>query len=401
MSSQQSLIQAANEALSVPSPKPDLSKFSAVLSVMSERSEALPEFISFIKVKMGKDNTPKTRLLTLEMIEFLSCKGNSTIISEFNRKSFLQHLNGLLADPNLDPFVKVKGLAIVQFFKHHFANQATNYPNFQWYHATLTAKGIKLPPYHPSPYSDSASSGSGAGTLGKMNEKQRKLFDDLNVVSENVTVANSMIDERETVALNEVMFNLKVMEKKLLTLPDKLTQAGEDFLYKHSLAVIQDIGFTIDRHYRMTSKLAVPKFESKASKVIREASQSQKEAVPVHVTQDEIFGTHQTLFSKDDNKQQNQELFDLNPVFASPSQSAQNSFSKTAPIPTSNYQNDNIYALDLTGMSQARKQDNFGNTGGYNFTKNTHQIAEVQLNPVVIQNTSFVKPPTDGTLRQK
>lgn len=59
-----------------------------------------------------------------------------------------------------------------------------------------------------------------------MSERELKLFQDLNVVLENVHVANQLIDKHDIESLEDVMVNISQMEQKLSILPPKLEQAG-------------------------------------------------------------------------------------------------------------------------------------------------------------------------------
>lgn len=48
-----------------------------------------------------------------------------------------------------------------------------------------------------------------------MSERELKLFQDLNVVLENVHVANQLIDKHDIESLEDVMVNISQMEQKL------------------------------------------------------------------------------------------------------------------------------------------------------------------------------------------
>lgn len=446
MSQNYTIERMTKEALSSPQSQPDLIKYLAVANQLNSDPFSIKDFITILKTKLAQDNTPKTRLLTLELIEYTSCLCSSQLISEFNRKSFLQHINLLLSDNHLDPYVKLKGLSLIQFFKSHFANKTSEFPNFAWYHKNILNRGIKLPPSEPSPYTNTSITQVSSNThpktiVSSFTERQEKLFKDLLVVVENTNLANSMIDEKEAVATNEVMFNLKVMEKKLLTLPDKLMTAKEDFLYRFSMAVIEDIGVTIDRHYRLTSKLSVPKFNSKCRKLVNEATQiipSVHVETPVHPPMDS-FVTDLSLFSNDNEpaKLKQDELLDLKPQVQRTAQPApfQPEFRSSPFEPQANKNrqhspNNNLYAINFTknssdvynldlGMNQWNNnpqpsqqfspdmsfgipvsQVQFGqNKQNTNSEINYRQtspspgpISNLYLNPIAVQNASFVKP---------
>ena len=268
---------ALKEAVNSSTGRPEISKFQAVSNFINSNQTCIPQYIDSLKSKLTKENSQKTKLLSLELIEFTSSYCSQALISEYNRKSFLQIVNSILVDQSTEPAVKLKAINLIQFFKIYFEKKSHEYPNFDWYYSTVLKKGIRMPPYDGPNYLKLKNNNDGS-IIGGLDEKQKKLFEDLKVVYENVLLANSMINEKELVATNEVMYNLKVMEKKLLSLPDRLLQAKEDFLYKFALAVIEDIGLTIDRHYKLTSKLTVQPFDSKSRKVLLEGSKSQKKS---------------------------------------------------------------------------------------------------------------------------
>ena len=74
------------------------------------------------------------------------------------------------------------------------------------------------------------------------------MLKDLNVVKDNIKVANELIDNKERDVVPQIVKTLQKMEIKLMQLPDILNKENEDFLYKFTLALIQDIENTKQRH---------------------------------------------------------------------------------------------------------------------------------------------------------
>lgn len=287
------LEKLVNEATSQTLLKPDINRLKRISEIINSRSTMPKPFVNLIKTKLSSAKHPKSQLLLLELIEYTTCKCGQTLHNEYNSKSFLQIINSIFNQRNLADEVKDKALWLIQFWERFFDSKKDILGNFAWYYNNISKRGIPFPPfknsihfdpnsvvkapqgsnqYQPNDYAPSTNQRVvGMAFLDNLDEREKKLYKDLNVVLENIKVANSMIDEKDMSAIDDVMVNIKSMEKKLLALPDKLSQAKEDFLYKFCMAIIEDIGVTIDRHYRLVSKLTIPKFASKSDQVVEDA----------------------------------------------------------------------------------------------------------------------------------
>lgn len=450
-----------DQALDSHSNFPNLKMFVGVVNFLNKSPSKINDFIFCLKSKISHSNDIKVILFGLELIEFTSCHCSPVLIIEYNRKSFLQQLNCLLADQSTNPKIKLKCLILVQFLKSHFQNKLPEYPNFNWYYLKILNKGIKFPPFEESPYAsisldDIQQRHEGQTIVERFDSRQSKLFKDLSVVAESIALANSMIDEKDPAIISEVMFNLKLMEKKILTLPDKLSQSKEDYLYRFTLSIIEDIGVTIDRHYRLSSKMSVPKFESKCLKIIKEGNAffaSKPPEIKNFSNYEEKIPNELNSFSVQSNPQKTKpnDLLQLNLVIPSqnlisttqPEKSIQSrslDFQKKSPSPYPSGTN-NSYTLDFNKKSDDLYDIAFGDNkvapnhkfsgkvvseDGFDLQRQTfspvgfkkQEIETVLLNdfdrfnfqvpkngdlslvPSLIQNTSFIKPKNEnqGTL---
>lgn len=60
----------------------------------------------------------------------------------------------------------------------------------------------------------------------------------MNVVKDNIVVANELIDNKEREVASQIVKTLQKMEMKLMQLPDILDKENEQYLYKLTLALI-------------------------------------------------------------------------------------------------------------------------------------------------------------------
>lgn len=96
-----------------------------------------------------------------------------------------------------------------------------------------------------------------------LNEKQSKLLKDLEVVWENILLTNDLIDNRDEVVSRDMMIQLQKLEKKLMKLPDILSQKNENFLYQFTLGLLTDIDATEKRYKSMKQGKKVIPFNSR------------------------------------------------------------------------------------------------------------------------------------------
>ena len=73
-----------------------------------------------------------------------------------------------------------------------------------------------------------------------MSERGKKLFNDLQIVKEKIFLANSIIDSRAQ-DTQQIFEQLEGMNAKLSGLTEQLKEAGEDYLYRYVLAIINDV----------------------------------------------------------------------------------------------------------------------------------------------------------------
>jgi hypothetical protein len=389
------LEKLVNEATSQTLLKADLNRLKRISEIINSRSTMPKPFVNLIKTKLASAKHPKSQLLTLELIEYTTCKCGQTLHNEYNSKSFLQIINSIFNQRNLADEVKDKALWLIQFWERFFDSKRDVLGNFGWYYNNINKRGIPFPPFKNSIYYDPNSVAKapqggnqhqandygptmaqpvvGMNFMDHMDEREKKLYRDLNVVLDNIKVANSMIDEKDMSAIDDVMINIKSMEKKLLALPDKLSHAQEDFLYKFCMAIIEDIGVTIDRHYRLVSKLSIPKFVSKSDQVVEDAKNK-----PVDVP---------NLPSFPDYKTNNDEVgfggFDV-PVNRQPQQQdpfsqVQNNYYNQPP-----QNNNNNLLIDTSdpfgGNNNMNYNQPYGNQQGYGFNAPTSPHRPVSPN---------------------
>lgn len=252
----------------------DIDKFQKIADLLKNRPNLCKDFARALKLKLSSEKHPKVQFLLFDLIEYTTCKCTQPLINEYNSKSFLQIINSVFNQNNLPDEVKYKGLMLIQFWNIYFQNKKDLYPNFAWYHNTIVKKGINFPPFVQSNYIDSQPTldqkSNSNSIIANFNEKQEKLFKDLCVVIENINLANQLITEKDLNLLGDVMLNIKVMSKKVSTLPEILAESGEGFLMKLALAIREDMAITIDRYKRLNLGVGIARFESRSEQIIKE-----------------------------------------------------------------------------------------------------------------------------------
>ena len=247
--------------------KPDVSRYIQITEYLNVHPNLSKEFIGFVKLKMTTDKNARTQILIFELIEFTSCRCQPPIINEFNSKSFLQILNLIFNQVNLPVEVSQKALQLVQFWHFYFEQKQDLYPNFSWYYSIIAKKGIEFPIYIPSSYIKTRNEMT-SPTQTK-NDYQSKLIRDLTVVAENVALGNQLIDEKNTGAVVDVIFNIRVMGKKLEGLLRVLQNSNEQYLESLVLALRSDIIQTGNRYQKFTAKQKVADYNSEWEQTLK------------------------------------------------------------------------------------------------------------------------------------
>jgi hypothetical protein len=294
--------------------KPDVAKYHRIAQLLNSKTNIPKEFVKRLKTKLATAKHPKSQYLILDLIEYTTCKCTIHLHNEYNSKVFLQQINAIFNKRNLVDNVRNKALFLVQFWNNYFMDKSDILNNFGQYYTSIVKKGISFPDKRNSDYHnineapvkgieiqdntrnnvnvERGNSGSNNFDQGntdqkaemdtsEFTDKQKKLFKDLNVVAENVGLANSMLDREEYDGLQEIMENVFTMESKLKMLPAKLQKAGEDFLYSFSNALLADIASTRDRCSSLQNGMGSGHFQSRTQQVIRNYSkQDEKQETP-------------------------------------------------------------------------------------------------------------------------
>ena len=307
-----------NEATSSTLYQADIQKFGKISNLLNSQKQLSKEFIRLIKSNLSGRKHPKSQLLVLELIEFTTCKCTNALHNEYNSKSFLKIINTIFNSINLASNVKEKTLSLILFWEKFFENKKDIFGNFNWYYKNIKKRDIPFPTYVPSPYSTSQynpqkntkffnnnnnqnnfieqnsnnnqnnnnnqknfnnyqNNNNNNNEINKDNltPRQLKLFNDLEVVVENIDVANSLISSKDRGMSQELVNRLKQMEQRLLKLPDNLMNCGEDFLYSYTMALLEDINITKNRYMTMKNGRNPDNFVSRRYQVIIDYNQSQ------------------------------------------------------------------------------------------------------------------------------
>lgn len=285
--------------------KADLAKFKRISDILNSKTNLPKEFIKLLKTKVMALKFPRSQMMLFEVIEYTTCKCPGPLHNEYNNKDFLQTLNSIFNQKNLSDEVRNKLLSLIQFWNVFFDAKRDIYPNFNWYFNLIQSRKVPFPPYKQSPYFDqkvslnnqvqpsvrqqggfdssqqpSFGNDSGQGEIfDSMNDKQKKLFKDLSVVVDNVSLANSMMDQNER-DIGEIIDLVQKTESKLQPLLEKLQSAGEGFLHAYCQAILQDTSFTMNRYSRYMQKQATPRFSAQSGQIIEMAKQMFAQSQP-------------------------------------------------------------------------------------------------------------------------
>lgn len=287
--------------------KPDVAKYHRIAQLLNSKTNIPKEFVKRLKTKLATSKHPKSQYLVLDLIEYTTCKCTIHLHNEYNSKVFLQQINALFNKRNLMDNVRQKALFLIQFWNNYFNDKKDILSNFGQYYTSIVKRGVSFPDKRNSDYHNineapvrgievednkRESYGLERGSSNNNNndqdnqkaemdtseftDKQKKLFKDLNVVVDNVELANSMLDRQEYDGLQEIMENIFTMESKLKMLPSKLQKAGEDLLYSFSNALLADIASTRDRCTSLQNGMGPGQYQSRTQQVIRNYSQQEE-----------------------------------------------------------------------------------------------------------------------------
>lgn len=256
--------------------KPQTRSLRAIAEILNNEDSLIPDFIDMIKRKIVDYNFPVTQYLLLDLIEYTTCRCGPALFAEYNSKSFLKVINTVLKNEDIGDDVKEKALYLVQFWARFFEKDKSTYKNFAWYKNCVESMGIPFPQDTESPYERARPFDSKSRLnlresqvdVTEFNKKQLKLFKDLETVIDSMKVANSMIDEGERAGLNDVIGYLDGVEVKLKTLVSKLRRSNEDFLYRYTLAIIEDIDATRIRQKLLQNNKEAQEFKSRVREII-------------------------------------------------------------------------------------------------------------------------------------
>ena len=294
--------------------KPDMVKFKRISEIINSKTNIPKDFMKLLKTKIMCLKHARSQLLLFELIEYTTCKCAGPMHTEYNNKDFLQTMNSIFNQKQLSDEVRNKLLSLIQFWNIMFESRKDIYQNFSWYYNLILSRGIPFPPFKQSPYlenkglqtqnqpvqsqrnqtgfesmpSNFTPPGKNDDIFETMSEKQKKLFQDLSVVLENVQLANSMMDENEK-DMEEVVGSIQKMEKKLQSLPEKLMQANEGFLHAYCLAILEDTSFTLNRHSRYVQRQPTPRFNSSAEQIIEQARQMFSQQAKPAPVENQVF----------------------------------------------------------------------------------------------------------------
>ena len=265
-----------NECIDSSLSKPETKCMRSIAELLNKDPSLVTPYSETLKTKLIEIKLPVSQYLLLDLIEYTTCRCGPSLHKEYNSKNFLKAINAVLKSAELTNDVKEKALYVIQFWTRYFKDDELTYKNFPWYYNSIKSMKIPFPEDVESPYerarpfdiSRSNNIRESQVDVSEFNKKQLKLFKDLNIVIDSVTVANTMIDEKELVGLADVIIHIEGMEQKLKGLPAKLRKSNEDLLYKYTLAILDDMETTRKRYKLLKDNKDTPVFKSKTRGVI-------------------------------------------------------------------------------------------------------------------------------------
>lgn len=284
--------------------KPDISRFQRMAELINSKPTIPKEFVKLLKSRLAAAKHPKSQYLLLDLIEYTTCKCNIHLHNEYNSKVFLQQINAIFNQKMLTDEVRDKALFLIQFWHSFFISKADVLSSFSEYYNNIKKRGVQFPAKTQSDYFSANESPVKGAVIENRNQtynvgpivmaqdnnsfdtslftdKQKKLWNDLNVVVDNVVLANSLIDAKEWESLEEVMANLEAMERKLQMLPDKLQKADEEFLCNFAQALLNDLATSKNRYLAFNQGVRPEPFDSKTNAAIRKYNNANKNTIIV------------------------------------------------------------------------------------------------------------------------
>lgn len=153
----------------------------------------------------------------LDLLEFFTFNLDKEVFyDEINRKSFLQILNDILVAQTQSKLLKSKILHLVHLWKVFFSKDL-RHQNFQWYFQLLVNNQIQFPGKCRSQYFNPKKSQKQKFLIDEklFKPKSLKLFKDLQILSQNILLANLLISNNELSAALNVAFDLAEKQPKL------------------------------------------------------------------------------------------------------------------------------------------------------------------------------------------
>ena len=334
--------------------KPDLSKMEKLAELVNSSPAAGKIFVGQLRTKLAQLKHQRAQLHLLELIEFLTVRCGQTLHNELNSKLFLQQYNGLFNQKGLSQEVADRALSLVVLWDDFFSSKKDILGNFGWYKESLTKRGIHLPPPRPSPYlsgkstsvsdipqqnsyqpdfldvqapqeietkktqlqaylqaSDLKRQAESRGLINQLADRELKLFNDLLTVYDNIILAQSLVDQRQTETLEEVLSNLQATQNKLSTLPEKLEESEEYFLKYFTMGINYDIENAIERAAELHQGNTPSPFDSQALEVVERFGQEDED-------DSQANSTHNNLQNQNSNFQTDDTSFGNTAEFNNP-----------------------------------------------------------------------------------
>lgn len=258
--------------------KVDLRHMREISDILNNFPNTVKQFIDAVKNKILQLKSAVSQYLLLDLIEFTTVKGTADLYKAYNSKSFLKAINTFLNDKSLEPRVRDKILHLVDFWTRFFKDRSFFYKNFFWYSDSIKSMGVVFPKYEESHYEAKKESTRSYNTLSgckgdieiDFNTKNVKLLRDLDVVVDDINLANLMIDKKELDGLVEVIIALQAIETKLKDLLSKIVDSSDTSLQNYVADLLCDIKNTRNRYKLMRGKRSVPIFTPKANNTLKE-----------------------------------------------------------------------------------------------------------------------------------